>query len=697
MRYIKCLAVLNILSVYFYFTGLFKIDKPKTNRTNYKFEKKYKKLVFILLDGLRIDAACPTYNKSLYHNNMKFLYSLPVENKQTFLSVAGVPTATSIRVRSILTGVSSNFLNGTDTFTHSEILEDSFINKIINDSHYFYGDDTWTDLFPVLKAKSTTIPAYGKGRTLDAEILLMNKLVNEIGKYTYALSHFSLLDCYGHDYTIFSKECKAILVEYDLMIKQIYEKMDEETLMVVLSDHGVNDDGSHGGGNIKEISSTGIFISKKEFELQDNEGFDAIRNSYTRKIYDADEKWVMSKDKLKIIHQNDIVPTICALIGLPIPFNCIGNLVHELVGNDSFLYKKVLEQKLESIDLKLQKENLTETEVLEMSYKTSEKIRKKFSGIHIPNLVISFLCLAIFVVTYFWFNINLQILSKQFIFAFFIICMISHSVYSVIHEDLLWGMLLLYHDLSAINIFAIIYFLMIGKYPQHEEDRFYRLDKIGNYFDSNLLFIKIIIGFYLVLFLLNQKKSHKHLNFYKQITTFMSQNLDINLFYILLKYFNKTYLNEHKSSFLTNNFSLESLSFLLYDPPTLFFMHCVIPKLQIKNVYQAFAISNMSLFYIGMNQALSSINYDVPFLFGDQINKRLGSLLMLYHFIYPRLYIYKISNMQKFIQLSTVHTIATMVIGIWFIDNHLFYFFFGGRCFFTCFYYVVENIVYMLK
>ncbi|KAM0677936.1 mannose-ethanolamine phosphotransferase gpi13 [Binucleata daphniae] len=367
MHTIKIAAIFNIISIYFYFTGLFKLKKPKSNVTSYKLDKKYDNLVFILLDGLRIDGACRTSAKSLYHNNMKFVNTLPYNNKQLFLSVSGVPTATSIRVRSILTGITSNFLSGTDTFTHSKITEDSFINKIANETHYFYGDDTWIDLFPVLKANSVTIPAYGKDRTLKAEKVVMNKLVNDIGKYTYTLAHFSLLDCYGHDFTIFSNECKAIMTEYDRMIEKIYKKMDENTLMVILSDHGVNDDGSHGGGSIKEISSTGIFISKKPFDIYENKEYDMIRDAYMKKIYDNDGKWVMCKEKLKTIHQNDIIPTVCALLGLPIPYNCIGNLIHELVGNDILLYKRVLQQKLESINIAKNIDSICLQEILSLS------------------------------------------------------------------------------------------------------------------------------------------------------------------------------------------------------------------------------------------------------------------------------------------------------------------------------------------
>ncbi|KAM0675787.1 mannose-ethanolamine phosphotransferase gpi13 [Gurleya vavrai] len=682
-------SILSLTSVYFYFTGLFKLKKPKNDRSTYKTDPQYKNLVFILLDGLRIDAACSTYHKTLYHNNMKFINSLTEKNKKIYLSVSGVPTATSIRVRSILTGVSSNFLNGTDTFTHKKIEEDSLIDKIKNESFFFYGDDTWIDLFPVLKDKSVTIPAYGKDRTFEAENKVMRLLINDVNKIKYLFGHFSLLDCYGHDYTVFSKPVKMILEEYDKMIEEIYNKMNDDTLMVILSDHGVNDDGSHGGGNIKEISSTGIFISKKDFKNYQNIHCKKIRDDYIKKIYDSDTKWVKPKEKIEIIHQNDIVPTTCALIGLSIPFNCIGNLIPELTGEDRNLYENLIIQKLQSLDLKNNSDlnELNFQELQKISYDLSEKIFASFSGVCGYKLCISFVLLfmSIYVIVKLLNKRNL--IKLNYVVSYFVLIMVSHSVYSFIHEDLIWGIVFLINNLTMMNLYNLIFFLMIGKYPQHEEDRFFALNKIGNYYNGNLIFFKIIISYFFLLYALKIKKLKGNQNLF---SFFINECFDKKLFLILLKYCNIDYFDIHKIDFLCNDLSFENLSMFLYDPPTLFFIHFILKDLQIKNSVMGFALTNMSIFYAGMNYSLSSIKYDVIFTFDKKADVFTGYLLMLFYFLYPRFKLLNRIKSKEYLLLSSLNAIGSMIVGLWFINDFLFYFFFGGRCFFICFYYVVE-------
>jgi hypothetical protein len=44
--------------------------------------------------------------------------------------------------------------------------------------------------------------------------------------------------------------------------------------------------------------------------------------------------------------------------------------------------------------------------------------------------------------------------------------------------------------------------------------------------------------------------------------------------------------------------------------------------------------------------------------------------------------------------MSTIHAMATGIVGVWFLDDFLFYWFFAGRCFVVGFYFLFENLVY---
>ncbi|KAM0674001.1 hypothetical protein GVAV_002519 [Gurleya vavrai] len=98
----------------------------------------------------------------------------------------------------------------------------------------------------------------------------------------------------------------------------------------------------------------------------------------------------------------------------------------------------------------------------------------------------------------------------------------------------------------------------------------------------------------------------------------------------------------------------------------------------------------MSIFYAGMNYSLSSIKYDVIFTFDKKADVFTGYLLMLFYFLYPRFKLLNRIKSKEYLLLSSLNAIGSMIVGLWFINDFLFYFFFGGRCFFICFYYVVE-------
>ena len=54
---------------------------------------------------------------------------------------------------------------------------------------------------------------------------------------------------------------KRKLYEMDEIIRKIYSKLKKNDLLIVLSDHGMANEGGHGGSSEMEISTPVIFIS----------------------------------------------------------------------------------------------------------------------------------------------------------------------------------------------------------------------------------------------------------------------------------------------------------------------------------------------------------------------------------------------------------------------------------------------------
>lgn len=103
--------------------------------------------------------------------------------------------------------------------------------------------------------------------------------------------------------------------EMDGIVSQIYTAMESEkhlcsTLLVLAGDHGMNDAGNHGGSAPGETSPALIFISPKIKEV-----FAGIESPAP---FQEDFQYFWT------VEQSDIVPTLGALLGFPIPRNNLG-------------------------------------------------------------------------------------------------------------------------------------------------------------------------------------------------------------------------------------------------------------------------------------------------------------------------------------------------------------------------------------
>ena len=62
------------------------------------------------------------------------------------------------------------------------------------------------------------------------------------------LGHILGVDHAGHTFAAAHKEIERKLNDTEKMIVDIINEMDDETTLLVFGDHGMTDDGNHGGG-----------------------------------------------------------------------------------------------------------------------------------------------------------------------------------------------------------------------------------------------------------------------------------------------------------------------------------------------------------------------------------------------------------------------------------------------------------------
>lgn len=129
--------------------------------------------------------------------------------------------------------------------------------------------------------------------------------------WIFLKGHFLGVDHVGHTYQANHIEMKRKLNEMNEIIEKIVDKMDDSTILFVMGDHGMTEDGNHGGATADETKTILFAFSKKKFNQ-------FIKNNQQINNYP------LNNDKVPIINQIDFVPTFSMLFGIPIPYSNLG-------------------------------------------------------------------------------------------------------------------------------------------------------------------------------------------------------------------------------------------------------------------------------------------------------------------------------------------------------------------------------------
>lgn len=293
--------------------------------------KTFEKAVIIIIDALRYDFTVP-FNSSdrfatpqLFHNALPFLYETAVNSPQNaFLLpfIADPPTTTLQRLKGLTTGTLPTFIDAGSNFAGTAIEEDNLLKQLrdAKKKMVHLGDDTWTALFPGYFEPNIS-RAYDSLNVWDLHTLdngviehIMPLLESEKGEdWDVMFAHFLGVDHAGHRYGPSHPAMAAKLQQMDSVLRDIVKKLDEETLLVVMGDHGMDSKGDHGGESDDEVEAALWMYSKKGV-------FGTTDPNFAIPPQTAKERPV---------NQIDLVPTLALLLGLPIPFNNLGSPIRE--------------------------------------------------------------------------------------------------------------------------------------------------------------------------------------------------------------------------------------------------------------------------------------------------------------------------------------------------------------------------------
>ena len=220
----------------------------------------------------------------------------------------------------------------------------------------FVGDDTWFDLFPTEFDDCHPFPSFNTRdldtvdngcllhlpRLLDGLVGLKDRenagrrdgtstnSTTALPSYELIVAHFLGVDHVGHTYGPNNPHMERKLHQMDVMLSDTLNIIDDAPpqsciVALVLGDHGMTEDGNHGGGTSDEINA-GLFVHFSPGCHEEDGGTDNAGG-----VVNGDELGAHSAGAFDAIHQIDLVPTISLLMGLPIPYANIGGLVPDLL------------------------------------------------------------------------------------------------------------------------------------------------------------------------------------------------------------------------------------------------------------------------------------------------------------------------------------------------------------------------------
>jgi len=202
------------------------------------------------------------------------------------------------------------------------------------------GDDTWMTVFPTSFEHDKTFPYDSFNvedlHTVDEGVIrhLFPLLEEDIKSWDIIIGHGLGVDHVGHRVGPDTPTMAKKLEQMNDVLTRVVERLDLDTLLIVLGDHGMDTRGDHGGDGELE-TSPGVWIYSKGVALA-GPTLSGIPVSLL-----PTTTFPGAPVAHRHIQQIDLVPTLSLLLGLQIPFNNLGTVIPELFSRGEE-YRKAL-------------------------------------------------------------------------------------------------------------------------------------------------------------------------------------------------------------------------------------------------------------------------------------------------------------------------------------------------------------------
>ncbi|KAI5966293.1 LAS21 [Candida pseudojiufengensis] len=302
--------------------GTFLQDENQSPFLNERKQPQFEKIILMVVDAMRSDFCFGE------DSNFKFLHQLINEGHAIpFTAFSNPPTVTLPRLKGISSGETPSFLdailNVADDYDNTQGLhaQDSWIKqyKNLNKTINFFGDDTWLKLFPNEFSEFEGTNSFFVSDFTEVDNNVTRHLDHQLNSKAWdgLILHYLGLDHIGHKSGPYSVYMKSKQIEMDNILRRLYNFTNEnqETLLILMGDHGMNEVGNHGGSSAGETSAALTIISPK-FNKQ---------NPIAPLPKNSDYKYYNS------VFQIDLVPSLASLLNFPIPKNSLGVITREVI------------------------------------------------------------------------------------------------------------------------------------------------------------------------------------------------------------------------------------------------------------------------------------------------------------------------------------------------------------------------------
>ncbi|SPO27605.1 related to GPI13 - protein involved in glycosylphosphatidylinositol biosynthesis [Ustilago trichophora] len=362
------------------------------------------KAVVLIIDALRYDFIAPPPPPStngeleinwtanpFYHNILSLPSSLTAQSDistgapASFLAhfAADPPTTTLQRLKGLTTGTLPTFVEAGANFGSAgtgvgRVNEDNWIaqfrRSILSSSSsadgeraglVFAGDDTWSTVFPGLFDEDTnwTYDSFNVedldtvDRGVESKLLPFLQVDHPERKagvhdhWRLLVGHTLGVDHVGHRFGASHPKMKTKLQEMQTFLRNVTDAVDEDTLVILMGDHGMDERGDHGGDAELEVGAGIWMYSKRGFGRVGRDA--ALRMDPAEYISTAEVETMLPsripfsplpsppypEENHRSIPQIDLVPTLSILLGLPIPYNNLGSIIPDLFPHPHLLLR----------------------------------------------------------------------------------------------------------------------------------------------------------------------------------------------------------------------------------------------------------------------------------------------------------------------------------------------------------------------